>query len=52
LEHQQQLNQYLVEQARNRDVYKIENYRLLEPGESQYTSDEEGGGSRRSNGTD
>jgi len=32
---------YLAEQARSGNTYKVDNFRLLAPGESQYSSDEE-----------
>merc|ERR1711933_562390 len=42
--HSQKREQYMEEQRRSGRIYKIENYRLLAPGESQYTSDDEGSG--------
>mmetsp|Transcript_517 Transcript_517/g.1659 ORF Transcript_517/g.1659 Transcript_517/m.1659 type:complete len:409 (+) Transcript_517:125-1351(+) len=39
--------QYDEEQAKLPNPYRITNYRLLQPGESQYTSDEEDGESQR-----
>mmetsp|Transcript_113643 Transcript_113643/g.253686 ORF Transcript_113643/g.253686 Transcript_113643/m.253686 type:complete len:405 (+) Transcript_113643:42-1256(+) len=42
--HPQKLEQYQKEQSHGGNKYNIENYRLLQAGESQYTSDEEGGG--------
>jgi len=42
--HPQKKEQYFEEQIRNGKPYSIVDYRLLAPGESQYTSDEEGGG--------
>lgn len=41
--HPQKREQYFEEQLRSGSVYSITEYRLLAPGESQYTSDEEGG---------
>jgi len=40
--HPQKREQYFEEQIRLGKVYSIGDYRLLNPGESQYTSDEEG----------
>jgi len=40
--HPQKREQYFEDQIRTGKVYSIVDYRLLEPGESQYTSDEEG----------
>jgi serine/threonine protein kinase len=42
--HPSKREQYFEEQIRSGNVYSIVDYRLLQPGESQYTSDEEGGG--------
>lgn len=42
--HPQKHEQYFEEQLRSGRGYSILSYRLLAPGESQYTSDEEGGG--------
>mmetsp|Transcript_4197 Transcript_4197/g.9063 ORF Transcript_4197/g.9063 Transcript_4197/m.9063 type:complete len:409 (+) Transcript_4197:105-1331(+) len=39
--------QYFDEQAKSKHPYRITNYRLLQPGESQYTSDEEEEGAGR-----
>mmetsp|Transcript_51994 Transcript_51994/g.145964 ORF Transcript_51994/g.145964 Transcript_51994/m.145964 type:complete len:403 (-) Transcript_51994:72-1280(-) len=41
--HRAKREQYFEEQIRTGNVYSIVEYRLLEPGESQYTDDEEGG---------
>jgi len=42
--HPTRREQYFEDQIRTGNVYSIVEYRLLEPGESQYTSDEEEGG--------
>jgi hypothetical protein len=44
LYHPQRKDQHFQEQIRSGNMYKIVDYRLLAPGESQYTSDEEGSG--------